>query len=151
MGTLNNRMNLTSQDILSTQDYRLLDKFFNERMINTRTTYGYKNALSLYVLHTQSHLHDLLKEADEEEENGVRWKKSKLKSRLLGFRNYLQETYNYSTVKVHFTRVKTFYTHFEIDIGRLPDINQKRVIKSEPITYDDIPSKEMLNECRQTI
>lgn len=129
------------------QDKRLIEKFFTERCINKRTEYGYNHSFSLYMQYTRMHLSDLLKEANIEEENGVRWKKSKLKEKLIGFRGWLQKRYKYSTIKVVFNRIKTLYTHFEIEIGFIPQLNQKAVIKSEPITYDDIPDKELLIEC----
>lgn len=134
-------------EIFNKKDYEIMDKFYLERKINQRTKYGYKNSFQLYVQYTGMHLYDLLMEADLEEENGIRWKKRKLKEKLIGFRGWLQERYKYSTLKVLFNRIKTFYTHYEIEIGFIPQLNQKGVIKSEPITYDDIPNQEMLNEC----
>ena len=131
----------------NTQDKRIIGKFFTERCINKRTEYGYNHSFSLYMQYTEMHLFDLLKEANIEEENGVRWKKSKLKEKLIGFRGWLQKRYKYSTLKVLFNRIKTLYTHFEIEIGFIPQLNQKGVIKSEPITYDDIPDKKMLRKC----
>ena len=135
------------QGLFNDKDYEIMNKFYTERCINKRTQYGYNNSFSLYVQYTRMHLYDLLVEADIEEENGIRWKRSKLKEKLIGFRGWLQEKYKYSTIKVLFNRIKTFYNHFEIEIGFIPQLNQKAVIKSEPITYDDIPSKEMLGEC----
>jgi len=133
--------------VFNKKDREIMSNFYTERCINTRTQYGYNNALSLYIQYTKMHLFELLTEADIEEERGIRWKRSKLKEKLIGFRGWLQEKYKYSTIKVLWNRIKTFYTHFEIEIGFIPQLNQKAVIKSEPITYDDIPSKEMLNEC----
>ena len=133
--------------LFNNKDLEIMNTFFTERCIGKRTQYGYHNSFSLYVQYTRMHLYDLLLEADTEEENGVRWKRSKLKEKLIGFRGWLQEKYKYSTIKVLFNRIKTFYNHFEIEIGFIPQLNQKAVIKSEPITYDDIPSKEMLGEC----
>ena len=133
--------------IFNKKDLDIMASFYTERCINKRTTYGYNNAFSLYIQYTGMHLHDLLLEADIEEEKGVRWKKCKLKSKLIGFRGWLQERYKYSTIKVIFTRIQTFYKHYEIEIGFIPQLNQKAVIKSETITYDDIPSKELLSEC----
>ena len=133
--------------IFDKNDLELMDNFFKERCINSNTKSGYRNSLSLYIEYTGMHLKDLLNEADLEEEQGIRWKRCKLKSKLIGFRGWLQERYKYSTLRVLFGRVKTFYTHYEIEIGFIPKLNQKAVMKSEPITYDDIPSKEMLSEC----
>ena len=124
-----------------------MNRFYSDRGINKRTQYGYNNSFNLYIKYTKMHLHDLLIEADLEEENGVRWKRRKLKEKLIGFRGWLQERYKYSTIKVLWNRIKTFYNHFEIEIGFIPKLNEKATIKSEPITYDDIPTKEMLHDC----
>ena len=137
------------QEVFNKKDLEIMNAFYNERCINKRTQYGYNNSFSLYIQYTKMHLQDLLMEADIEEEKGVRWKRCKLKEKLIGFRGWLQERYKYSTIKVLFNRIKTFYNHFEIEIGFIPQLNQKAVIKSEPITYDDIPDKEVINECLQ--
>ena len=124
-----------------------MNRFYSDRGINKRTQYGYNNSFNLYIKYTKMHLHDLLIEADLEEEKGIRWKRRKLKEKLIGFRGWLQERYKYSTIKVLWNRIKTFYNHFEIEIGFIPKLNEKATIKSEPITYDDIPTKEMLHDC----
>lgn len=131
---------------LSSNDLELLETFQMERGLNQRTMYGYYNAIGLYVHYCNMHLKELLYEADFEEESGVRWKKSKLKQKLLGFRSYLLREYVHGTVKVHFGRVKTFYNHFEIDMGYIPKINIKSVKKNEPIRFDDLLTKEELQE-----
>lgn len=128
-------------------DTTIMNKFYNDRCISKRTQYGYNNSFALYIEYTRMHLQELLIEADTEEENGVRWKKCKLKEKLIGFRGWLQEKYKYSTIKILFNRIKTFYNHYEIEIGFIPQLNQKATITSEPITYDDIPDKELLQKC----
>ena len=133
--------------VFNRKDIEIMNSFFKERCLNKRTQYGYHNSFSLYVQYNKLHLQDLLFEADTEEEQGVRWKKSKLKERLIGFRGWLQKKYKYSTIKVVFNRIKTFYNHFEIEIGFIPKLNEKAVIKSETISYEDIPDKELLNKC----
>ena len=135
------------QGVFNKKDLEIMNTFYNERCINKRTQYGYNNSFSLYIQYTRMHLYDLLTEADLEEEKGIRWKRCKLKEKLIGFRRWLQEKYKYSTIKVLWNRIKTFYTHFEIEIGFIPQLNKKSVIQSEPITYDDIPTKEMLHDC----
>ena len=129
---------------LNEDDHDILFRFSSERGLNDNTVWGYNTALGLYVNYTGMHLQELLDEADTEEEKGVRWKKSKLKQKLLGFRAYLIDEYAYGTVKVHFGRVKTFYNHFEIDMGYIPKINTKSVRKTEPIRFDDLLTKEEL-------
>ena len=90
--------------------------------------------------------HDLLKEADYEEEIGIRWKKRKLKVRLMEFRIFLQENYLASTAKVYFQRILTLYRHFEIEIHELPPISTKNCKFSKPITFEDLPTKEIIKE-----
>ena len=133
--------------IFNRKDLGIINRFYNERGINKRTQYGYNNSFSLYIQYTKMHLQDLLMEADIEEEKGIRWKNRKLKEKLIGFRGYLSERYKYNTIKVLWNRIKTFYNHFEIEIGFIPKLNEKATIKSEPITYDDIPTKKMLHDC----
>lgn len=140
----NNMLESKYKKYLSDNDLKLLKLFQTERGLNQRTMYGYYTALGLYVHYCNMHLQELLDEADQEEEDGVRWKKSKLKQKLLGFRSYLIEEYTHGTVKVHFGRIKTFYNHFEIDMGYIPKINIKSVRKNEPIRFDDLLSKEEL-------
>ena len=91
-------------------------------------------------------LSELIKEAENDEENGVRWKNRKIKQRLLNFRVFLQRHYLISTVKVHFQRILTIYRHFEIEIHNLPPINLKNTNKLKPIMFEDLPTKEIIKE-----
>lgn len=90
--------------------------------------------------------HELLDEAEQEERDDVKWKCSKLRARLLGFRNDLQQKGHLAnTVKAYTSRVRTVYEEgFDIEIGRMPKINQKNVKKPHPISYNDLPDKELL-------
>ena len=47
--------------------------------------------LSLYIQYTKMHLQDLLMEADIEEEKGIRWKRCKLKEKLIGLSKELED------------------------------------------------------------
>lgn len=137
-------------DYLNGEDETLLKTFQNERQLSDRTMYGYHNAMGLYCNYTGMHLKELLYEADQEEEEGIRWKKCQLKQKLLGFRSYLTENYLHGTVKVHFGRVKTFYNHFEIEVGYLPKLNIKSVTENEPIRFDDLlTSNELEAVCAE--
>ena len=44
------------------------------------------------------------------------------------------------------TRVKSFYNHHEITIGKLPSINTKNAIVSKPIKYTDLPTHEIIKQ-----
>lgn len=123
---------------MNSKDKEILYEFTQVRNLNKRTVYGYKNAIKLYTDFNKMSLSELLKEAEIDEETGVRWKNRKLKQRLLNFRTFLQKHYLISTVKVHFQRILTVYRHFEIEIHNLPQINLKNTNKLKPIMFVDL-------------
>jgi integrase len=131
---------------LPEEDLHLLYDFQNERGITHHTLDGYKNSVKLFNDFTKRTLHQMLINAEEEEELGIRWKKSELKKTLIGFRNYLNEIYAYNTVLLHFNRIKAIYAHHEIEIGKLPQFNKKGAKLSEPINYDDLPDVELIKK-----
>ena len=114
---------------MNSEDKEIMNEFIKVRNLNKRTVYGYNNAIKLYTNFNNMPLSELLKEAEKDEENGVRWKNRKIKQRLLNFRSFLQKNYLISTVKVHFQRILTIYRHFEIEIHNLPTINLKNTNK----------------------
>ena len=128
------------------EDKEIMNEFIKIRNLNNRTVYGYNNAIKLYTNFNNMSLSELLKEAENDEENGVRWKNRKIKQRLLNFRVFLQRHYLISTVKVHFQRILTIYRHFEIEIHNLPPINLKNTNKLKPIMFEDLPTKEIIKE-----
>ena len=128
------------------EDEEILNEFIKVRNLNNRTVYGYKNAIKLYTTFNDMSLVQLLKEAEDDEEKGIRWKNRKLKQRLMNFRLFLQENYLISTVKVHFQRILTIYRHFEIEIHNLPPMNIKNTNKLRPIMFEDLPTKEIIKD-----
>ena len=125
-------------------DKKILESIAKTRNLAFKTKQSYKNALNCYVEFNNMSFKDLLKEADFEEDSGVRWKNRKLKLRLLNFRIHLQENYLLSTAKVYFQRILTLYRHFEIEIHKLPAISTKSARVSKPITFEDLPTKEII-------
>ena len=128
------------------EDKEIMNEFIKIRNLNNRTVYGYNNAIKLYTNFNNMSLSELLKEAEEDEENGVRWKNRRIKNRLLNFRAYLQKQYLISTVKVHFQRILTIYRHFEIEIHNLPPLNLKNSNKLKPIMFEDLPTKKIIKD-----
>ena len=131
---------------MNSKDEKIINEFIKVRNLNKRTVYGYNNAIKLYTNFNNMSLSELIKEAENDEENGVRWKNRKIKQRLLNFRVFLQRHYLISTVKVHFQRILTIYRHFEIEIHNLPPINLKNTNKLKPIMFEDLPTKEIIKE-----
>ena len=106
----------------------------------------YKQATKRYTDYFSMSLEELLEEAEMEEEQGIRWKKRKLKRRLLEYRQHLIENYALNTVKTNMRPIIAIYKYFEIEILDIPQINPKSVKTPEPITFKDLPDKEVIRE-----
>ena len=124
----------------------IISEFVKARRLKKGTAEQYQIALNFYSKFQEKPLHELLKEADEEEEKGIRWKNRRLKTRLLNYRNYLYEQYVKSTAELKFALIKTFYKHHEIEIHNLPAVNKKNIRLSEPLKFKDLPDKELIKK-----
>ena len=91
-------------------------------------------------------LTELLEEAEAEEDAGIKWKKRKLKRRLLTFRQYLLDNFSLNTVKAMFTPILVIYRYYEIELFELPPINKKAANTSAPIQFEDLPDKEIIRK-----
>ena len=131
---------------MNSKDKEIMNGFIKVRNLNKRIIDGYNNAIKLYTNFNNMSLSELLKEAEKDEEKGIRWKNRKIKMRLLNFRVFLQNNYLISTAKVHFQRILTIYRHFEIEIHNLPQINLKNANKLKPIMFEDLPTKEIIKD-----
>ena len=129
---------------MNMNDETILENFVKSRNLKPRTKKGYKYSLKQYTDFHQMTLEELLQEAEDEEEQGIRWKHRKLKTRLITFRNWLQDNFLNNTAKKNFGRVTTFYRHHEIEIHQLPPFNEKNSHFPEAITFDKLPDKEII-------
>lgn len=121
-------------------DNRLFRKFCRDRNVKESTKHGYFSALSHYTKFHKASLDDLMEEAKKDEEQGLPLKERRIKNRLLRYRNHLIQTSGSpNTVKTYFTRVKTFYRHFEIEIPVLPDVKYEKLYETN---YLDLPTKD---------
>ena len=102
----------------------------------------YKYAVQKYCKYHNKTLHELLEEAETEEEKGLRWKHRKLKKRLLNYRQWLVENYAKNTINANFIPILVIYEFHEIEIHKLPRISNLK--KTAPITYKDLPDKEVI-------
>ena len=125
-----------------------LETFFIERNMSQKTIKQYRTAWKQYCKCNDGlTVEQLLAEADEEEEQGIRLKKRTLKSRLVGFRTCLIEKGNSKNSIVNkMNQVKAVYRHYEIEIPTLPYLSDKNLKKQVPITYDDLPNKTIIRE-----
>lgn len=116
------------------------------RGLAPQSTRTYKQTLQHYSDFNEMTLTELLREAEEEEEQGKRWKHRTLRTRLIKYQNWLVQNFKYKTATTYMTKLKTWYFCYDIEIGKLPPINKKQANLSTPITYDDLPSKETLRK-----
>ncbi len=129
-------------------DDKLFLKFCRERNVKPSTKHGYLSALTHYTKFQNKTLKELLDEAREDEDKKLLLKDRRLKQKLLRYRSYLLKTSDSpNTVKTYFTRVKTFYRHFEIEIPNLPDAKYEKLYE---INYMDLPNKDHIRQVLET-
>ena len=132
-------------------DELLLNNLFNTFNHSKNTRKVYKHTLTKYSTYFKMTLRELLMEAEEDENNGIKWKHRRIKSRLIEYRQHLLETYALNTVKRHMVSVIRFYKFYDIEIYDLPKINEKSVKKPSPIYFKDLPDKEIIREAITTV
>ena len=111
-----------------------------------RTKLTYKQALNQYSEYFDKTLQELLDEAEEDENNAVKWKHSRLRAKLIKYRHYLLTKYALNTVKKHMNSILVFYKCYDIEIQKLPRLNDKSVDKPKPIYFKDLPDKEVIRK-----
>ncbi len=104
----------------------------------------YKLSAEKYCRYFDSTLHELIQEAEQEEDHHIKWKHRRLKQRLIEYRHYLMEHYPKNTVDTYFRVIISIYYYFEIEIGPLPDVDKRSYILNTPITFKDLPDKEVI-------
>lgn len=130
---------------MTTNEYYIRE-YVESRGLKKSTLRSIKYVLNHYSNFQQLTLHELIMEADQEEEAGIRWKRRKLKHRLTQYMNYCKETMEFSAAKSYVTKIKGFYHHHEIEIGNLPKWNPKNARIHPPIKPDDLPTKEIIRQ-----
>ena len=118
----------------------LIKAFSKSRNIKESTIKSYKAAVSHYEYFHQMSTRALIDEAMAEEEMKVPLKNRTIKKRLLDFRTFLLDSnLSMNTVRTYFSRIKTFYRHFEIEIPYIVPIKADEEYIS---SYNDLPSKK---------
>lgn len=119
-------------------------RFCKERNIKQSTVEGYNVALTQYVNFQDENINVLLKEAFDDEKNKIPLKDRKIKKRLLEFRNYLfNGNLSPNTSKTYFSKIKSFYMHFGVEIPYLPSIQYDNEYQ---INYFDLPTKKHIGQ-----
>ena len=98
----------------------LFEVFCSNRNIKSSTIKSYRAAILKYESFHKMTMEDLIDEAIRDEESMVPLKNRHIKKRLLDFRAFLLDSdLSINTVRTYFSRVKTFYRHFEIELPYL--------------------------------
>ena len=118
---------------------KMLDKMMKERNVRASTAKGYLSTIKMYTEFNQMQLYDLIDEALKEQDAHIPLRESKLKQRLLDYRNYLMNLQDMSsqTVKTYFSKMLTVYRHFECEIPIIPMAQYKHEYVT---TYSDLPT-----------
>ena len=118
----------------------LFQRFCKERNIKDSTMKGYHSTLKKYEDFHKKSLDELIEEAIKDEEERTPLKERKIKKRLLDYRTYLLDSdMSPNTSKTYFSKLKTFYLHFEIELPHLPDAKYNKIYETN---YLDLPTKE---------
>lgn len=116
----------------------LFIEFCQDRNLSHNSQKAYHNAIKDYMVYHNLSLEELINEADLEEENKVRAKNRKIIRRLKSYRNHkIQTNTAPNTIKDYYSKIKTFYRHFGIEIPYIPPTNIP-VHRHEK--YSDIPT-----------
>ena len=117
----------------------LLKIFCSNRNIKYSKFKSYRSAIAKYEFFHDMDMGSLMDEAIVEEDEGISLKNRKIKSRLLDFRSFLLDSgLAISTVRTYFSRIKTFYRHFEIE---LPYLNEIKFDEEYLSSYFDLPTR----------
>lgn len=110
---------------------RLFQKFCKDRNIKSSTKNGYDSALKLYEDFNGKTIEELFTEARFEENERIPLKDRKIKKRLIDFRTYLLNSkLSPNTSKTYFSKVKTFYLHFEFELPHLPQAKYDKIYET---------------------
>ena len=127
----------------------ILEQLKRERNLSENTQRVYQRSTRYYETLTSHTIRELLEIADNEERENIRWKNTRTREWLLEYRDYLYKEYNVSTAQLYLTAILTIYRHFEITIPPLPYYSTKHSKRTPPINYNDLPDRQILQECLQ--
>lgn len=110
------------------------------------TIKNYRIALKKYCAYYDMTLDELLIEAEEDEKNNVRWKRCRLRAKLIEYRHHLIQNYAASSVIKDIGCIMFFYRFYDIEVLSLPKIAKQSLKKPQPIYFKDLPDKEIIRE-----
>lgn len=121
----------------------LLKKIYKERNIQSATIKGYEGAVKHFLQSQNSHnIESLIQEAITEQKERIPPSETKLKQRLLSFRQYLiDQDFATYTITTYFSKIISIYMHMDVTIPRLKPVKLEKPYISN---YDELPTKKEL-------
>lgn len=123
------------------EDEELIEQWFLRRNISTGTQKSYKIAIKDFSKLIGKPASQLINEAEEEEDIGLRSRKRKVYSYLLRYKKHLEEKVAPGTVNLYFSAIKSFYKAFDITLPEIKldsgDIGLEKNI-GKPLTREDV-------------
>ena len=124
------------------ENIEVINHFCERKQHSQRSRIAYRSTLEKFSKFQGLSLEELIKEAETEEDNGVRWKRCRLLNRLEDYRSYLVKEFSENTVKQEMSRIKTFYKSFRIEIGELDYLSPKAYNKKPQLSFEEIISRD---------
>jgi integrase len=136
---------MKAEDIKNDPDF--ID-FCKRRNLKHGTIVRYIHALHIYTELLNKTLSELIEEAEEEEDNGIRLRRSKIRKHLQDFKEYLNEQgFKPSYIKTTTSCIRAYYAEYEIQLPKTFRTNA-RSDKVE-ILFDDLPTMEDIKHILQ--
>ena len=108
----------------------LLTKFQKERNIKDATMQGYYSSMGIYITHCGfKDCTEMIQEALTDEKNRVPIKESRISEHLRSYKRHLHDLPNVrtsNTLHTYFTKVETFYRHFQVTVPQRPPMKIKK-------------------------
>ena len=126
------------------EDKELLTRIAKAKNLTQNTINNYQSAINKYTTHCGKSMVQLLDEAEQEEEDGIRWKRRKIRKHLIEYRASLIDEYEYEgTIRVYLQKILAIYRHYEIELQPLPQVSTRN--KNQPnLNYTDLPDKGII-------
>lgn len=124
------------------KNIEIINHFCERKQHSQRSRIAYRSTLEKYSKFQGLSLEELIKEAETDEDNGVRWKRCRLLNRLEDYRSYLVKEFSENTVKQEMSRIKTFYKSYRIEIGELDYLSPKAYNKKPQLSFEEIISRD---------
>ena len=127
-------------ELIDIENDREITDFLRAKPRRESTKMVHINRIKAYCNFIGKMPFELINEADDEEENGIRMKKRHIRKYFIDYSEYLRDKgRSQYTISNHFSSIKSFYRNSEIELPNI-SINSKSEVKRD--RNESIPSKE---------